>query len=97
MTIKKDIVFEVCAPKSKKVLIYGVRKLGQIEVRAVDSDRGDIEVGRIPDVWRENSNLDAELRAIRKLFKLPKERDIVVHITNMLSKVRSVVKNLEKI
>lgn len=97
MSLKREIVFEVCAFKSKKVIIYGERKLGQIEVRAIDSERGDVEVGYIPDVWRKNDNMDAQLRAARKLLKLSENDDITLYIADMLSKLKKAFKTIEEI
>ncbi len=94
MTLKKDIVFEVCAPKSKQVLIYGERKLGQIEIRANDAKKGDIEVGHIPDVWRENDNLQAQNRIIKKMLNLSDETDVVEGLQQFISKIDELAQDL---
>lgn len=88
---KKDILFEVCAPKSKKVLIYAERVLGQVRVHAIDSDKGDIDLGGINDIWRENDNAQADLRQVKKLLNLKEDQSIAVATSILIKKINELV------
>ena len=80
MAEKKDILFEVKAGKSDKVLVWAERKLGQVRIFANDSERGEVDLGHIEDVWRQNDNAQAELRHVRDILHLSADDDLAVTV-----------------
>lgn len=93
MVEKKDVLFEVKAiGGSDKVLVWAERKLNQVRIYANDKERGEVDLGRIDDIWRENDNAQAELQHLRGVLNLPKDGDIAVTIGAIITKIDEITK-----
>ena len=89
-------LFELRDPANDNLLVFAKRERGVVYVYANTATKGVIDLGQIEDVWRENSDLNAELFHIRQLLSIEEDKKHekvikeVASLVNLVKKIKKV-------